>query len=234
MDDLEFRRRAYAEPDCQDKDFIAFKNSSLENSRFVDELKLLDDKLKQGLHIKAPEDLIENIKLQQTLASHQSSRKKMRLWSMAASVFLVLSVTFNYLTNTDNISNQVLSDNVMEHIYHELDHLYEKQNKSLAQVNQLLAEFGGNITQVSGQVNYLGSCDIAHTKGVHMVVQGEVGPITVMLLPGVPVDSQHEIKDKRFKGIIVPGKKGSIAIVGEKSESLQALKDELALQFHWI
>jgi len=234
MDDLEFRRRAYAEPDCLDQDFIEYKNSSLENTKFINELQSLEDKLKLSLHIKAPQELIENIKLQQTLESHQASRKNIQLWSIAASIFIAVLVVLNYPIHTTELSSEGLSNSVLEHIYHELDHLHEHQNRSLAQVNHLLAEFGGNISQGLGQVNYLGSCDIANTQGVHIVVQGEAGPITVMVLPEVNVRSQQVIRDKRFKGIIVPGKKGSIAIVGEKSESLQALKDELAVQFHWI
>ena len=67
MDDLEFRRRAYAEPNSEDEDFLQKKNESADNARFVDELKLFDEKINDALHVDPPEGLAERIKLNQTL-----------------------------------------------------------------------------------------------------------------------------------------------------------------------
>ena len=234
MDDLEFRRRAYAEPDCQDKEFIEYKNKSIENTQFIDELIQLDESLKTALQINPSEDLLQRIKLKQTLDFHSSSRKRYRYMSMVASVFMVFTLLFVYQPDTHDRSELNLTESVLQHIYDELDHLHEKQNKSLSQVNTLLSRFGGNISELVGNVNYLGSCDIANKSGVHMVVQGEVGPITVMILPNISVSGKQEIFDKRFKGLIMPKGKGSIAIVGEKTESLILMKEKLVNHMRWI
>lgn len=234
MDDLEFRRRAYAEPDCKDKEFIEYKNKSIENRHFIDELNQLDESLKTAMQVNPPEDLLQRIKLKQTLDYHRSSQKRYRYWSMVASVFLVIALLFVYQPGTHEHSESNLTASVLHHIYNELDHLQEQQNKSLSQVNTLLSRFGGNMSELVGNVNYLGSCDIANDAGVHMVVQGEVGPITVMFLPNISVSDKQEIFDKRFKGLIVPKGKGSIAIVGEKTESLIQMKEKLVNHMRWI
>ena len=239
MDDLEFRRRAYAEPDCQSESFLQFKNKSLENARFVDELLQMDDKLKQALCVEPPNNLVEKIKLKQTFSDHHSSRERWHFFSFAASILLALVLGFYYLPSGDlssdsSGSERELKEGLLKHIYSELDHLNEQQNPSLSQVNTLLAEFGGSMDRLVAKVNYLGSCEIHNTAGVHMVVKGDRGPVTIMLLRGVRVNSQKLISDQRFRGLIVPAENGSIAIIGEKGEPLQTIKNELLQQVHWI
>lgn len=234
MDDLEFRRRAYAEPDCRDAEFVAYKKKSSENIKFVEELRLLDEKLKQSLCIQPPEDLVQRIKLQQTLGDHQSTRQRLRIWSAAASVLLAIVITFTYFAESTQLNDQEIAANVLQHIYYELDHLQERQTRTLTQVNNILAEFGVNMTGSIGEVNYLGSCNIANKKGVHMVVQGDTGPVTVMVLPDVALKREQFINDSRFKGLIMPVYKGSIAIIGGQSEPLQSLQEKLTEHMRWI
>ena len=223
MDDLAFRRQAYTDPACKDSAFIEQKNKSVENVNFVEDLQLLDGDLKQAMHIQPPEDLLERIKLRQALHHHQDMRKGALFWSMAASVLIVFAVFFTLQPLNMHKSN--LEQQVLSHIYHEIDHLYEQQNRSLEQVNTLLSEFGRHLNASIGSVNYLGSCEIAERRGVHMVVEGSAGPITVIMLPDLPVDSKRLINDKRFQGLIMPAGKGSVAVVGEKGESLELLQE---------
>lgn len=234
MDDLEFRRRAYAEPNCQDEDFIDYKNKSIENAHFIDELNLLDENLKTAMQVNPPDDLLERIKLKQALEHHHASRKSYRYLSLAASVILVFLMAYIYQPEMGIKQQEDLTGSILLHIYNELDHLNEQQNKSLEQVNSLLSDIGGKMNGQIGAVNYLGSCDIANKKGVHMVVQGDIGPITVMLLPDISISDKQIISDNRFRGLIMPKGKGSIAIVGEKTESLLLLQEKLTSHMRWI
>jgi len=232
MDDLEFRRQAYTDPECKDLSFIKQKNKSVENKNYVEDLQLLDENLKHAMNIQPPEDLAERIKLKQTLLHHQDTRKRTVLWSMAASVLIVFAVFITLQPVNMHKSN--LEQQLLSHIYHEIDHLYEQQNRSLKQVNTLLSGFGSQLNSSIGSISYLGSCEIAERRGVHMVVEGNVGPITVIMLPDLPVNSQHMISDKRFKGLIMPAGKGSMAVVGEKGEPLELLQEKLLENIHWI
>ncbi len=230
MDDLEFRRRAYAEPDCQDEDFIAHRNLTPENTRFVEELQRADKTLKQAMQITPSHDLAERIKLAQALGQHQSVRKRWQFSAIASSLFLLLGLVFILMPP----ASMTLQQEVFAHIYDELNHLGEQGNRSLGQANALLADIDVSMTRKIARINYLGSCEIARKKGIHMVLQGDLGPITVLMLPDISVDSQQIIRDGRFHGLITPEEQGSIVVVGEKGESLQQLQDKLKQTLRWI
>ncbi len=231
MDDLEFRRRAYADPDCQDDDFLERKNASLENTRFVNELQAFDRQIKDAMNIPAPKKLAERIILNQALGQHSRVRRRMKLMlSLAASIVLVFSIMFTALYASRNDMEQ----EVLAHIYEELHHLDEQQNNDLDSINKVLAMFGGTMTQKIGKVNYLGGCDIANKKSVHMVLAGIKGPVTVMMLPNVKVKNMRRVSDERFKGFIFPATKGSMAIVGESGEPLDEIKNKMEKGIHWI
>ncbi len=50
------------------------------------------------------------------------------------------------------------------------------------------------------------------------------GPVTVLILPGERIGGRIPILDPSLRGIIVPVERGSIAIVGEPGEALDAVE----------
>lgn len=231
MDDLEFRRRAYAEPNNKDETFLEKKNSSEENTQFVDELQHFDKKITDAMNIQPPEGLAERIMLSQKLDQHNQQKHRIKYGlSIAASVLLIFGLLFSFILPTQLSVDQ----EVLAHIYEELNHLDDHQNKNIIQVNNLLADYGAEIKQDIGKVNYLGSCDIANKKGIHIVLQGETGPVTVMMMPKIDVANTSTFSDNRFKGTIIQTAKGSMAIVGEKNESLDNIKQILQTNLSWV
>lgn len=222
MDDLEFRRRAYADPNCQDKDFLVKKKESKENTELVNHLHELDQQIKQAVNIDPPQGLAERLILNQTLDQHSQNKHRTRAaLSIAASMLLVFGLV---LTMLQPWSSNDLEQQVLTHVYDELDHLIEKQHKDISHVNYILSSYGVELKQDIGQINYLGSCNIANKEGVHIVLSGQMGAVTVMMLPHINIDMQQTISDGRFQGTIVPTAKGSMAILGEKGESLDQVE----------
>jgi Protein of unknown function (DUF3379) len=231
MDDLEFRRRAYAEPDCQDDKFLAKKNASKESKTFVGDLQAFNYQIKDAMNTPVPEGLAERIILNQTLVQHAQKKQGVKvIFSLVASVSIVFALVFTFLF-TSNID---LEQEVFAHIYEELNHLNEQQHNDIHHVNNLLKSFGGTVNIEIGEVNYLGSCNIANKKGVHMVLAGEKGPVTIMMLPNINIGNKQSISDGRFKGSIIPATKGSIVIVGEKGESLEEIRHKLVNNIRWV
>ena len=70
-------------------------------------------------------------------------------------------------------------------------------------------------------------------QGVHMVIQGDVGPMTVMVIPNTPVTEEMRISDERFEGVISPTPGGNLIVVGEKQESIQQFSTMLAANINW-
>lgn len=227
MDDLKFRRRAYADPDCQDEDFIEYKNASEENRLFVDDLQNMNESLTQALQVTPPAELKQRISLSQSFTEHQQNRRKWQFISIAASLFLTFAIVFHFSTDGPSLKSMNLAEEYLQHVYHELNHLHEQQMVDLHTLNQALAGVGISLSEEIGQVNYLGSCEIARNPGVHIVLQGERGPVTIMLVPGAAMSGQRLIREQRFDGVIVPAAGGSMAIIGEKGEPLMPLKSRL-------
>ena len=70
-------------------------------------------------------------------------------------------------------------------------------------------------------------------KGVHIVMKGNVGQITVMVIPNEPIGGQIAISDDRFEGVITPTPGGNLVVIGEKEESIQQYSTMLAANITW-
>ena len=231
MDDLEFRRRAYAEPNNDDTDFVSKKNESPENRRFVEELQAFDQRLHDTLHVEPPEGLAERIKLNQALGAHRYNRARYRmLLSLAASIVLVIGMTLGFV---QFMPRDDLSGKLLTHVYDELHHLQDDFDYSLDNTNQVLAAQGIQLSKAVGRVRYVGKCEIDRQEGVHMVLQGRHGPVTVMMMPGRNIDEPMTVLDQRFHGSIEPLSSGSVAIIAEKNESIDELRQNLKDSLQW-
>ena len=83
MDDLQFRRAIYADPNNQDDDAILAQEQDPSKKQFAQEICQLDEKIKQALQIPVPDDLVDKLILRQTLASHQVQKKNSRASSIS-------------------------------------------------------------------------------------------------------------------------------------------------------
>ncbi|WP_353571235.1 DUF3379 family protein [Candidatus Albibeggiatoa sp. nov. BB20] len=234
MDDLEFRRHALIEPNCQDEGFIQKKNESTDNQKWVEAQQALEYQLNQAvLQVSIPERLSERIILQRTLKTdyqRQSQRRRYVWYALAASLFLTISVLLINLQPAEEVS---LNQLALQHVYEELPHLHDQQHKTIDHLNMMLHQYGGTLTKNIGEVNYLGACKIANKSGIHMVLPASKGVVTVMMLPQIDTNQARSFSDPRFQGRIMPTDKGSIVIVGEHGENLQTFQQYFAQNLTW-
>lgn len=92
MDDLDFQRKAYAEPNCQDEDFVCHQKKLPKKQPLLDELKLLDSHLKRALSIMPPSGLVERIELNHIHLQHQFVRKQWIQAVMLVGGFVCVSI----------------------------------------------------------------------------------------------------------------------------------------------
>jgi hypothetical protein len=89
----------------------------------------------------------------------------------------------------------------------------------------------GNIGPI---VRYAKLCPFRGRMVAHFVVQGEAGPVTVMLLPEEDVTGPVAVDEDGFMGTIAPlAIGGSIAVVGEPGETLEEIQREVAAALRW-
>ena len=85
----------------------------------------------------------------------------------------------------------------------------------------------------AGLITYAQTCVINGKKIPHLVVQGERGPVTILLLPDEMIDAATQIEGESINGILLPVGSGSIAIIGERDERLDAIQENVVNSVTW-
>ena len=227
MDELEFRRILYADPNCTDEEVLAAIADDPKKQAFYKELKQLDKEMHQASQIKVPDDLVHKLILRQTMASHKSSKVRNRIQlAMAASVAFVVGVSFT-MWQQNNLLD--LSKQAIAHVHYEGDYaLQAQENLSLQQVNAKLAKFGGEFSEDIGRVYYANFCDFENVRSLHMVLEGENGKVSVFVVPhNNAYLAEGSSSDTRYSSQAIDLKRASIIVVGEEGTNIGDMQQQL-------
>lgn len=231
MNCLAVRRHLLADPGSQDSGLHEHVQQCEDCARFIRDLTSFETGLKQASKVEVPEGLASRILLRQRLGTQHQRRR--RGLAMAAGLVLgVAAVLTGILTGgIGGIGTPNLEQVVLQHVNDELHHLDDRYDLSIKQVNSMLHDHGSQLTALPGRkINYAGACQIRRTKGAHLVVDAASGPITVLFMPGEFVERRSQLQDRRFRGVIIPTRQGSMAIVGEDPQQIEQLERELSSQ----
>lgn len=223
MNCLELRQQLLANPTTRDDAIRQHLQGCDECRRFADGLAEFELTLRQTTEVAVPEGLASRILLRQRLATRQHRRHYQWL-SVAAGLVLAVAVAF-YQFGDRGV--RPLGETVLAHIHQELHHLDDRKHVDQAQLNELLNPLGAKLQRITNEVHYAGTCPIRRSAGGHVVLQSSTGPVTLLLMPGEFVEQRQNIKDKRFQGVIIPTRNGSMAIVGETPQQVEELEHQL-------
>jgi hypothetical protein len=87
-----------------------------------------------------------------------------------------------------------------------------------------------------GLITYAMSCVINGNTVPHLVIQGERGPVTLILLPDETIDESIRLSGVNVQGVILPVGSGSIAVIGEREDQLEEIGEigrRLSETVHW-
>ncbi len=84
-------------------------------------------------------------------------------------------------------------------------------------------------------VSYARSCLVNGRWVPHLVVQGEAGPVMLLLLSreNVAEPLPLDLPEEGLHGLIMPLEEGSIAILGDDEESLESLQEDVTAAVEW-
>ena len=82
-------------------------------------------------------------------------------------------------------------------------------------------------------MTYARSCVINGKTVPHLVVQGESGPVTLLIMPDEKIDSAVSLVEEGVNGVILPVGDGSIAIIGEREERLDEIEEQVIDSVTW-
>lgn len=234
MNCLDFRREILADPQSGDEDMLAHEAGCPTCAPFAREVRAQDIQLRSALQsITPPQGMAERIQL--AARFEQRAGVQRRWWySAAAAVLMAVGVSMVSLFSTSlDRSNVALAQSVINHIEDESNHLHEARPVSTRRLNRVFQRFGAELADNIGTVNFAAECLMRKRNGVHLVMPGKMGPITVFFMPGEMTASSMPVDSTRFNGRIVPTRWGSIAVVGENGENLDGMGERLAAAVHW-
>ncbi len=211
---------------------------------YQQEMLALDEKIAQALSVDVP--ALNMPALPEMAADSDvvdiSSRSKRRfstpMWlGLAASAALVAVFAGRLLPPGDapiSSASISLADEVIAHLDYEPHSLEVTEVAVPEQRLQTVVSRGGvEIDSAIGLVTYAQSCIINGKTVPHLVIQGKLGPVTLLLMPDEMIDSAVPLSGESIEGVILPVGSGSIAIIGERDENLSEIEQQVVDSVKW-
>lgn len=206
---------------------------------YKSEMRALDARISAALEIDVPELTMPELP---SMAGEEkvvdiASRRPLA-WStpawvgLAASVVLATVIGVRFINTTEDYGT--LAEQVIAHLDFEPrsltvtdvavsdDALYSVVRPAIATVDRDL-----------GLISYAMSCKINGREVPHLVVQGERGPVTILLMPHEMIDMPIRLDGQSIEGIIFPVGEGSIAIIGERGEPIDRVRTKVTENVTW-
>lgn len=127
-----------------------------------------------------------------------------------------------------------LADEILAHLDHE-PYALRVTDKAISN-ERLAAVVPANVAHMdhsAGLITYAQSCVINGHDVPHLVIQGERGPVTILLMPEEMIPEAVNLAGENVNGVILPVGGGSIAIIGEKDEQLERLQKQVLQSATW-
>lgn len=240
MNCAEYREAIAADPSESFEHGTAHAAGCESCSAFRAEMQALNDTIARALAIDVPElklpelpALGEDDKVV-NLPFRRAPRLSTPAWLGIAAGFALAAVVGLQFTGNGAAQDELLAKQVLAHLDHEplalkVTDVAVSEDRFLSVVNPTI----GTMDRDIGLVSYAQTCIINGTKVPHLVMQGERGPITLLLMPDESVSSPVSLTGESVNGIILPVGKGSIAIIGEREERIENLEQRVVDSVEW-
>jgi len=204
--------------------------------QFARRIKALNVDIARALQIDVPPLDMPNLERSVDDAATALPEKKRSitpLWfALAASVVLAASIAVRMSGVFETY--ETLGAEVLAHVDHEPAALRATEapvpDERLREV--VPAEYAVFDRSIA-LITYANPCKINGKPTPHLVIQGEHGPVTVLLMPQQSVAQETSIEGDGLRGVIVPVGNGSIAIVGNGLEPLDPIRKDVINSITW-
>jgi len=235
MDDLQFRRSIYADPQCTDEDIIQAVAADPSKQKFLNDVQQFDEKLLAALKVPVPDDMAQKLILQQALNSHQQDKKKTKVHlALAASVAITAGLVVKLLMFTS--THDSVAEYAFAHTAHEADYFTNNDdtNVTLASLNEKMTSFSGNFTDKLGDLIFADYCRFDGIKSLHLVYKGITSPVNVFIIPkNDKFTYTQSFSNNRLNGRSEQYKDADVIVVGDKSEPLQKWQENIKATVTW-
>ena len=220
IDCASYRRTMLADPHDADPQLREHVAGCADCARFTERLTRFEEKFARALRIDVPSAAGPGYR-----APHKRFLGVNRAWlAMAATVLIVLSAVAGLWIAAPGRS---LAADVVAHMAEE-PQAWARSDVPVpaAALDQVLRAAHVRLRPGAGLVSYANSCEFRGHKVPHLVVQTDMGPVTVMVLPHESVDRTVPFDEEGYRGVIVPVPgHGSLAVLARgRSADMDAVR----------
>ncbi|MGI9270784.1 MAG: DUF3379 family protein [Woeseiaceae bacterium] len=199
--------------------------------------KAFEQKLRRALEIDVPELVMPElpaIETDKVVSLADRRRVATPTWfAIAATVMLAAFIGVRFANNS-GVVHDSLADEVLAHVTHEPRAL-RVTDKAISD-KRLYKVVPANIAEMdrsAGLITFANTCPINGHDVPHLVIQGEQGPITILLMPDENIGEAISLNDSESHGVILPVGDGSIAIIGARDEELDEVSKQVLQSVAW-
>jgi hypothetical protein len=201
---------------------------------YRDEMITLDEKIRRALSLNVPElNMPELPEIKTSNVVSLSSRRRFSppTWfAMAATVVVAALIGIRFV----GVDNQALASEVLAHLDGEPHSLIITDVEvSDEQLRSVVPANIGSMDRSAGLITYARSCEINGRDVPHLVIQGERGPVTILLMPEEKISAALPLEGDTVHGVILPVGDGSIAIIGVREERLDLIEKRVLKSVTW-
>ena len=186
MDELEIRRRLFADPNDSSQDVLDACEVNPKVESLKQELVEFDQELKKAFEIDAPENLAERILLNKQL---KDKKRKSPFFSkhfaIAASIAGLFAITISLFSPFSERQTYIV-EHALAHYMAEVDHIPTDESSTLSNLNSQLASFGASLSEqitAIGQIKFSSFCTFQGTRSLHIVFNDGERDVTVFVVP---------------------------------------------------
>jgi len=220
MNFSEFKKILGSDPRCSDPEFLRARRSSPEFSEAASDADRLEDRLERAARIPVPDSLLGDLL---SISRTPPEAKRTRRWvamAMAASVLIAVGAA-GLIWNVQHSWDSV-EEYVVDHYRH--DGELSLSGSSVDEVRELFsgldADVAPALARIVGVIKY---CPTPDGKGVHMILNTENGPVTVIYMPETPVSDREMFAFDNVEVLLVALERGSAAIIGPDEQAITGL-----------
>ena len=235
MNCQQYREALAAQPDELSAGADAHVAQCAECAAFRRDIQSLEELIARALQIDVPELRLPELKPvdgSSAVASLPLRRMSTPVWlGLAASVAIAAVLGIRLLAN-DPVQPS-LAAAILEHLDHEPQALRATNTAVSAQRLDDVVGVRADMDSSPGLVTYAMTCVINGHTVPHLVIQGERGPVTILLLAEETIYASLPIEGEAVRGVILPVGSGSIAVIGERDEPLDKIQEQVVNSVHW-
>ena len=232
MNCIEFRRTHASAPGSPSRAQLAHARECESCRAYLSRAGEFEQSLQRAMQVDPPANLASRILLKQSFEKPTRSGAWRRgAYGLAASVLLALTLIggMSYVRNLP----PPLEREVVQ-LINQATHTLQargpvERDKLVAQLRAVGFEIDGQIPDLT----FVGPCYVRGKLSGHLVMKGDVAPVTVLLMCHETVTRRVRFASGAWQGVIIPTEQGAMAVVGAPGEVLDGFEDRVRAAVRW-